>query len=87
MGFRSPANPLCLLSPQGTAAVPTLEKSGSTALTPDALQILCGKGQGMINAHSRFPGDSLSVEGISVWYSDGVTDSYPSARGTVSSAS
>lgn len=41
----------------------------------------------MINAHSRFPGDSLSVEGISVWYSDGVTDSYPSARGTISSAS
>lgn len=65
-GFRAPANPPCLLKPRGAAAVQTPEKTGSAALTPDALQILCGKEKDKaIKAPSRFLRDSSCVERIS----------------------
>lgn len=63
--FRAPANPPCPLNPPGAAVVQPLEKSGVTAFTQAALQILRGKEKGAIKAPSKFLWDSHCAEGIS----------------------
>lgn len=60
-------DPQNMLNSPGAAVVQPVEKSGLTAFTPNALQILCRKQRGAIRPPRRFPWDSFCAKGISGW--------------------